>query len=118
MEFTTPPSYGSTVVNVGGIVKDGEIVYAGPTNTASHEEVVQDTDNDWPEPKSVKFQWSGKSKDGKDVEALLEGSLGPRLDRVDVLAEIPGLIKSIVGSVAGTRPYIYQVSKPWKIPLA
>lgn len=110
MEYTTPPSYGSTVVNVGGIVKDGEIVYAGASNTATHTETHQDSHNDWPEPLSAKFTWSGKSKDGKDLEAVLEGSLGEKLDRVDVMAEIPGFVKAIVGSVAGTKPYIYQVS--------
>ena len=40
MEFTTPPSYGSTVVNVGGIAKDGEIVWAGasPATKVQHTE--------------------------------------------------------------------------------
>lgn len=111
MEYTTPPSYGSTIVSVGGIAKDGEIVVAGPVKPAIHVESAEDTYNDWPEPKSIKFTWDGKSKDGKAVEAVLEGSLGERLDRVDVMAEVPGFIKSIVGSVAGTKPYIYQVSE-------
>lgn len=113
MEFTTPPSYGSTVVNVGGVVKDGEIIYAGATNTAKHIEAAQDTENDWPEPKTAKFVWDGKTKDEKPFHAELDGSLGTRLDRVDVMAEVPGFIKAIAGSVAGTKPYIYQVS--WRI---
>jgi hypothetical protein len=110
MEYTTPPSYGSTVVNVGGIVKDGEIVYAGSTNTATHTESAQDPESDWPEPKSIKWAWEGKTQDGKDVQAELHGPLGNRLDRIDVMAEVPGFIKTIAGSVAGTRPYIFQVS--------
>lgn len=110
MEFTTPESYGSTLVSVGGIVKDGEIIYAGPSNTATHLETAPDSENDWPEPKSVKYTWTGKTKDGKDVDALLEGSLGERLERVDVMAEVPGIIKSLAGSIVGTKPYIYQVS--------
>ncbi|KAL2811972.1 oxidative stress survival, Svf1-like protein [Aspergillus granulosus] len=32
MEFTTPPSYASTKVNIGGIVNDTEILYAGGDN--------------------------------------------------------------------------------------
>lgn len=110
MEYTTPPSYGSTVVNVGAIVKDGEVVYAGIDNSATHTEIAQDPESEWPEPKSIKWVWDGKSKDGKEVSAHLEGVVGKRLDRIDVMAEVPGFIKSIAGSVAGTRPYIFQVS--------
>lgn len=32
------------------------------------------------------------------------------VERVDVLAEIPYLVKKVVNVVAGTKPYIYQVS--------
>lgn len=110
MEYTTPPAYGSTIVNVGGVVHDeGEILCAGCDNSAQHTEVKDDPDNEWPEPKAVKFLWSGKTKDGKAVKAELGGNLGKRLDRVDVMAKVPGFIKAIVGGVAGTRPYIYQV---------
>ena len=112
MEYTTPPSYGSTVVNVGGLVKDGEIITAGSSNTAAHSKIKGDPENDWPEPEAIKVQWNGKTKDGKDVTALLEGPLDPRLDRVDVMAEVPGFVKNIVAAAAGTKPYIYQVCKP------
>ena len=109
MEFTTPPSYGDTKVNVSGIAKDGEIICASGSSTAKHLTTSQDSENDWPEPKSVHFEWIGKTKEGKEVKAELAGDLGERLDRVDVLAHIPGIIKTIVGGVVGTKPYIYQV---------
>lgn len=109
MEYVTPPSYGSTVVSVGGIAKDGEIICAGSGHSAEHIDVRDDPDNDWPEPEAVKFAWSGKTKDGRPVDAILEGSLGRRLDKVDVMAKVPGFVKTIVGGVAGTKPYIYQV---------
>ena len=109
MEFTTPPSYGSTTVNVGCITKDDEIVYAGATNTATHTETLQDEESDWPEPTAIRWVWEGKAADGKDFHAEVDAPLGQRLDRIDVMAEVPGFFKAIAGSVAGTRPYIYQV---------
>ena len=111
MEYVTPPSYGSSVVNVGGIAVEGKILSGGSDNKATHTKAVQDTDIDWPEPQEVDFTWNGKSKEGDSVSAHLHGSLGKRLDRIDVMAKIPGFIKSIVGGVVGTKPYIYQVSK-------
>lgn len=109
MEFTTPPSYGSTLVNVGGIIKDGEIVSAGVLNKATHTATKQDSENDWPEPTGIRFVWNGKTKDGKDIEGVVDGPLGDRTDRVDVMAEVPGFVKNIVAAAAGTKPYIYQV---------
>jgi hypothetical protein len=110
MEYTTPPSYGSTVVNVGGIAQDGEIICAGAANIATHTELKRDPEVDWPEPRGVRFEWTGKTKDGKEVKAEVAGPVGLRLDRVDVMAEVPKFVKSIVGGVVGTKPYIYQVS--------
>jgi hypothetical protein len=112
MEFTTPPSYGSTVVNVGGIVKDGEVIYAGATNTVTHTKIQEDEENGWPEPEAVKFEWNGKTKDGKTVDAIIEGPLDARLDKVDIMVEVPGFVKTIVSAAAGTKPYIYQVRLP------
>ncbi|KIH91747.1 survival factor 1 [Sporothrix brasiliensis 5110] len=108
MQFTTPPSYASTVVTVGCIARDGEILFAGSDATATHVATKEDSENDWPEPTQVKYTWSGTAKDGSQVEAVLEGGLEERLDRIDVMAEVPGIVKKIAGSVAGTKPFIYQ----------
>lgn len=111
MEFTTPASYGNTIVNVSALAKDDEIISAGALSSAKHTAAHKDSDNDWPEPKTVSFEWRGKTTDGRPVVADVTGSLGQRLDRVDVLAHIPGFVKTIVGGVVGTKPYIYQVSQ-------
>ncbi len=111
MEFTTPASYGNTIVNVSALAKDDEIISAGALSSAKHTAAHRDSDNDWPEPKTVSFEWRGKTVDGRPVVADVTGSLGQRLDRVDVLAHIPGFVKTIVGGVVGTKPYIYQVSQ-------
>ncbi|KAL9111040.1 MAG: hypothetical protein Q9227_004473 [Pyrenula ochraceoflavens] len=71
MEFTTPPSYGTTTVNVGGLARDGEIIYAGASNSATHTSSAQDAGNEWPEPKAIELNWKGHSKDGKEVTAIL-----------------------------------------------
>lgn len=110
MEFTTPQSYAKTIVNVGCIAKDGEILYAGCTNTAKHLAATVDPVSQWPEPKALLCNWT--SKDGKPVEAELMGDLGERTDRVDVLAHVPAIIKNLIGGVVGTKPIIFQyVSK-------
>jgi hypothetical protein len=118
MQFTTPPSYGSTVVMVGVIAKDGEIITGGCKGDATHVAVKSDTENDWPEPTTVKYTWGGSTKDGKPVEAIVEGGLEEKLDRIDVMAEVPGFVKTIVANAAGTKPYIYQVCRvyvAWRI---
>ena len=85
MEFTTPASYGKTVVNVGGIAKDGELLYAGATSTADHVTTRQDDDVDWPEPRSIKLNWTGKTPDGKEVSAEVTSDLPEKAERVDVM---------------------------------
>ncbi|KAL9033173.1 MAG: hypothetical protein Q9180_006092 [Flavoplaca navasiana] len=117
MEYTTPPSYGSTVVNVGGVVKDGEIIYAGATNTAEHMEVEEDPETQWLAPRALKLTWKGKTNGGDDVNAELAGSLGERLDKVDIMAKVPGFVKTLVGGVVGTKPYIFQYSPQQNLQL-
>ncbi|KAL1596673.1 putative cell survival pathways protein [Paraconiothyrium brasiliense] len=109
MEFTTPASYANTLVRVSGIATDGKLLLAN-TNAGDvkHTATKQDSENDWPEPTAASYTWEGKTDDGKEVSAHLEGSLGDRLDRIDVMAEVPGFVKAIVATAAGTKPYIYQ----------
>ena len=105
MQYITPPSYGSTIVSVGGIAVDGKILFAGAMPPVSHDETAPDSDNAWPEPKAVTFKWESGAE-----SAVLSGSLGARTDRVDVMGEMPKFVKNIVSGASGTKPYIYQVS--------
>ena len=117
MEYTTPPSYGSTSVNVGGIATDGRIICAGSDNAANHIKTQPDVENEWPEPEEVKFTWNGVTKEEETVSAVVAGKLGQRLDRVDVMAKVPGFIKTIVGGTVGTKPYIYQYCPRQKLSI-
>lgn len=103
MEFTTPPSYGSTTVTVGVVVKGDKIVFAGEAEPVQHTGSQTDQESGWPEPTGYKASWDA----GKFV---LQGDYGKRVDRVDVMAEVPGFVKTIVATAAGTKPYIFQVS--------
>jgi hypothetical protein len=117
MDYITPPSYGSTVVAVGVIAKDGEIIIGGCDVKAEHVTVKEDSENEWKEPLTVRYTWNGTNKEGKKVQAVLEGDLEERLDRVDVMAEVPGFVKKIVAGAAGTKPYIYQVRADDCLPM-
>lgn len=109
MNYKTPPSYGQSQVTVGCVVKEGRVLFTGasPGTKVEHTEVKGDPENDWPEPGAVKFTWRGKTRDGKECTALLEGKL-QRSDKVDVMGEVPKFVKQIVAGAAGTKPYIYQ----------
>jgi hypothetical protein len=119
MNYTTPPSYGETQVTVGGVTKNGQLLFTGasPDTKFEHTEVKGDPDNDWPEPSAVRFTWVGKTSDGKDAKAVLEGSLGQRSDRMDVMGELPKFVKQIVAGASGTKPYIYQFTPKMTLKL-
>ena len=78
---------------------DNEIIFAGVKNTFEHTETQEDPD--WPAPGAVRLEWNGMTKDGKTAKAELSGSLGERVDKLDIMAEVPGFVKSIVGGVVG-----------------
>jgi len=119
MQYTTPPSYGETVVAVGAVIKNDQILFAGasPDTKVEHTAVKGDPENDWPEPSAAMFTWQGKTSDGKDAKAQLGGELGARSDRMDVMGEVPKFVKQIVAGAAGTKPYIYQYTPKLKLKI-
>jgi len=106
MEFTTPQSYGKTKVGIGGIVKDGALVCVGEC-TAEHVTSKQETPNDWPEPRTILWKWSGQA-DGTSATAEVKGDLPLKIDRIEVLAHLPGFVKSFIGVATGLKPHIFQ----------
>lgn len=85
---------------------------------ALHLKSAHDPDTGYAQPTELVFRWAGPSlllDAPGSVDATLAVNVGnptsPKglIEKVDVLAEIPGVVKAVVSYVAGTKPYIYQV---------
>lgn len=105
MEFTTPVSYALTKVNVAILTSKDLIIATSIDNEIVHENQEED-DVGWKVPKAITFNFTDGT--GTDVIAKVSGEIPALVERVDVMAEIPQLIKNIVSGIAGAKPYIYQ----------
>lgn len=124
---------GGVTVNVGSLVLGGKLAVvtaetkwpdevaeesAPVISRVTHVEPVQDADTGYRKPRALDFRWAGPSiltVPQGTITASLSVDVGdlahPKglIEKVDVLAEIPYVIKTMVNYVAGTKPYIYQV---------
>lgn len=132
MEFTTTPQYGAKTINVGSVVVGDKLVgvtaggsgVVGGSNV-THVDPVPDAETDYDAPSALKYSWEAtRLEDGKPaagnakVHAVLKQDLlldkdGYKtrglVEKVDVLGQIPYLIRKFVNYAAGTKPYIYTV---------
>lgn len=112
MEFTTPPSYGTTKVNVAILTSKDKIIATSVDNNVEHLDAEVD-DVGWPVPKAIAFNFTSGTND--KVIAKVGGKLTQLVERVDVMAEIPQIVKNIISGVAGAKPYIYQYCNTFTI---
>ncbi|ORY32787.1 oxidative stress survival, Svf1-like protein [Naematelia encephala] len=116
----------STALSTNPIIVVGQTKHADPsafptTSTdvcsATHFGAAHDKDTGYMAPSAVEFQWEGDRRDGQGrLSAKVrteEGSgatvgKGGLMEKVDVLAEIPYVIRKGLAAVTGTKPYIYQ----------
>ena len=134
MEFTTLETHGRkgedsgpVTVNIGSLVLAGRLVAVTAetrwpdedlrpdvVSRAIHTDPVHDSDTGYSAPTGIVYEWAAPSivegVQGR-VEAKLAVDVGGGkglIEKVDVLAEIPYVVKMAVNYVAGTKPYIYQ----------
>lgn len=125
---------GFVTVNVGALVVAGKLVGvtaetkykdeplpedAQVVSRAAHTKTAPDPDTGYDAPTELFFRWGAPSL-LPDVPGRFDASIRfdvgqPNaykglIEKVDVLAEIPQIIKTLVNYVAGAKPYIYQVS--------
>jgi hypothetical protein len=128
---------GRTKVNIGAIYTSTQstpLVVTGQTHdapgatpfpnissdisTATHLSTGADKETGYNVPLGVSFEWQGERVDGKGnagakvtVDTLgLNVGEGGLIEKVDVLAEIPYVIRKGLAAVTGTKPFLYQVS--------
>ncbi|KIL67604.1 hypothetical protein M378DRAFT_185660 [Amanita muscaria Koide BX008] len=127
---------GSVTVNIGSIVVNGKLAAvtaetkwpnenqkedAEVVSRALHLDLVHDPDTSYHKPSVIMFHWAGPSlvKDATGtVKAVVKADLGdidaPKglIEKIDILAEIPYVLKVAVNYVSGTKPYMYQWVNP------
>ncbi|KAF9066641.1 oxidative stress survival Svf1-like protein [Rhodocollybia butyracea] len=147
MEFKTTDAYGKKGAGSGGVsVNIGSLVvgrklaavtaetrYPGETTEegsvkcrVTHLKPAFDAHTSYQKPGEISYEWAGPSlitdKPGT-YKASLNVDVGdvehPKglIEKVDVLAEIPKVIKLAVNYVAGTKPFIYQWINPAKLSI-
>ncbi|TDL16561.1 survival factor 1 [Rickenella mellea] len=127
---------GGVKVNIGSLVVGGKLACVtaetiwpdeAPAedgqamSRASHHDPSLDNDTTYHVPARLDYVWAGPSvvpeAPGR-VKAKLSVDVGtpaePKglIEKVDVLAEIPTVVKTVVSYVSGTQPYIYQWYNP------
>jgi len=132
---------GYVSVNVGGLVIGGKLAAvtaetkwpgeeqpeeAVLVSRAQHVKGVNDPDTGYPQPTQLAYRWAAPSII-PDAPGSVNGTLimdvgspsEPKglIEKVDILAEIPTVVKAVVNYVAGTKPYIYQWINPAKLVL-
>ena len=124
---------GFVAVNVGSVTVGGKLAavtaetrWPGEAQSdkaevmcrAIHSKKEHDADTSYEAPTECIFQWAGPSVDPAapgTIDANLTIDYGSPssykglIEKVDVLSEIPYVIKTMVNYVAGTKPFIYQV---------
>ncbi|PWN47792.1 oxidative stress survival, Svf1-like protein, partial [Violaceomyces palustris] len=127
----------TVTVNIGSVSVGGKLIAItastkggssqdsiGSKSGVEHLDRTLDQDTGYEAPQSIRYTWEGPLllPDAKgDVSNLVQGSIKVNLgkpypqsetsglvDKVDVLAEIPYMVRKLVNYVAGTKPYIYQ----------
>ncbi|KAJ6619775.1 oxidative stress survival Svf1-like protein [Mycena sp. CBHHK59/15] len=127
---------GGVFVNIGSLVVGDKLVSvtaetrwpdeepsanAPMKSRASHFKTQLDPETGYQSPGELSFEWAGPSLIAESpgtYTATLLVDVGDNehpkglVEKVDVLAEIPRVIKMAVNYVAGTKPYIYQWLNP------
>jgi hypothetical protein len=142
MEFTTTDSYGPVVadnqsrrtkVNIGSIyatnAKNGRLTIVGQTHesttaypvpnkdvsVATHLSTEKDPETGYLAPHGFRVDWAGDRLDGEGrvvASAEIPDLWSGLIEKVDVLAEIPKILRRFVAAATGADPYIFQYHNP------
>ncbi|KAG1171136.1 hypothetical protein G6F70_007217 [Rhizopus microsporus] len=113
MQFQTTKQYGSVNINQGSLVLNDKLISVSVDNGVELMDLVKDTETEYDIPKKVKLTWKGKTikekedDEAKDVTITMVVEIKNLIDKIDVLAEIPYVIRKLVQTFV-VKPYIYQ----------
>ena len=114
MQFKTTKQYGAVNINQGSLVLDNKLVCVSVENQVELLELENDPETNYDIPHKIKLNWKGKTireegsdEEPKDVNIDMIVTVEKLVDKIDVLAEIPSLLRMLVKKFV-VKPYIYQ----------
>ncbi|CAG8495944.1 7933_t:CDS:2 [Funneliformis caledonium] len=107
-EFETTPHYRSKKSNQGGLIVNNKLVGVTDDNVTNFLETYLDPKTGYHVPSKIRYTWKGKTLEkSEDFSAYIEIKLDTPMDRIDVLNEIPYVLKKIVQAFVA-KPFVYQ----------
>lgn len=110
-----------TIQMQSSLAYNGEIIYYGfyfdgtklNAVTSAGNEIIYsktktDRDTGYCVPEHFDYRWKGVGLDGTPFEATVSGTPTSRMARIDLLENLPIVLRKIVESFTSARPYIYQ----------
>lgn len=107
ISFDSPSKYGGRKIHQGAVTLDNSIAAITVDNTAKHMSTQQDKDTAYNLPTQIAFEWKGKSVDGEAVTASITANLSSPTGRIDVLGELPWMIRKVVQALVA-KPFVYM----------
>ncbi|KAJ3267324.1 putative cell survival pathways protein [Chytriomyces hyalinus] len=109
-EFEVPAKNMSDVniVSQGCFVHKGRLIAVTTSNRAVHVQRVKDEASGYEYPSQLFISWNGtRLDDGADVKIELSMLLSNKLDTIDVLAELPYLLRKFIQTFI-TAPFLFS----------
>ncbi|KAG1474164.1 hypothetical protein G6F56_000512 [Rhizopus delemar] len=113
MQFQTTKQYGSVNINQGSLVLNDKLMCVSVDNNVELLDLEKDSETEYDIPKRIKLTWKGKTvkekedEEVQDVDITMIVEVKNLIDKIDVLAEIPYVIRKLVQTFV-VKPYIYQ----------
>ena len=109
IQMQSSPAYNEEAVNYG-FYFDGKRLQAVTSKEDSivFAKTTVDPENGYCIPEHFNYKWKGIDMDGNDFEATVSGTPTTRMARIDILENLPIILRKIVESICPARPYIYQ----------
>ncbi|KAJ3017824.1 putative cell survival pathways protein [Thoreauomyces humboldtii] len=99
--------YDFKIRSEGYVVLDNKIVAVTLDNLTKLLKTQNDPFSGYEIPSAVEYTWSGVTKDGRPLKIDMAVPLDHQLDKIDLLAELPYLVRKFIQTCI-TAPFVYQ----------
>ncbi|KAJ3189491.1 putative cell survival pathways protein [Gaertneriomyces sp. JEL0708] len=108
-QFEMPDGYGFDFkqCSQGILVLDNKTTAVTLDNSATLLNKTYDNFSGYQIPSQARYAWSGKTSDGEPVKIQMEVTLKRLIDKIDLLSELPFLIRKFIQALI-TAPFVYQ----------